>query len=85
MGRPNPSRVAKFSGANADREMLIFRVQLTTSRIDNLTRLIHALAICVTIIYICDHICVPTHTYIPRYFQHAHFIPIVSVRKRGAY
>ena len=25
------------------------------------------------------------HTYIQRYFQHAHFIPIVGVGKRGAY
>ena len=33
---------------NADREISIFPVQLTTSRIGNLTRLIHTLAICVT-------------------------------------
>ena len=45
----NPSRETKFSGANADREILIFLVQLTTCRIGNLTRLIHTLAICVTI------------------------------------
>ena len=31
----------KFSGANADREMCIFSVQLITSRIGNLTQLIH--------------------------------------------
>ena len=37
---------------NADREILIFPVQLTTSRIGNLTRLIHTLAVCLT-----------THTY----------------------
>ena len=43
------SRETKSSGANADREIFIFRVQLTTSRIGNLTRLIHTLAICVTI------------------------------------
>ena len=36
----------KFSGANADRGIFIFPVQLTTSRIGNLTRLIHTLAIC---------------------------------------
>ena len=48
-GRPNPSRETKFSGANADREMSIFPVQLTTSRIGNLTRLIHTLAMCVTV------------------------------------
>ena len=35
----------KFLGANADREILIFPVQLTTSRIGNLTWLIHTLAI----------------------------------------
>ena len=33
----------KFSGASADRGIFIFPVQLTTSRIDNLTRLIHTL------------------------------------------
>ena len=54
MGLPNPSREIKFSGANADREIVIFPVQLTTSRIGNLTRLILTLATCVTI-----------HTYMP--------------------
>ena len=49
MELPNPSRKTKFSGASADRETFIFPVQLTTSRIGNLTRLIHTLAICVTI------------------------------------
>ena len=45
----NPSREAKFSGANGDREISIFfPVQLITSRIGNLTRVIHTLAICVT-------------------------------------
>ena len=39
----------KFSGTNADREIFIFAVQLTTCRTGNLTRLIHTLAICVTI------------------------------------
>ena len=34
---PNPSRETKFSGANADTEIFIFPVQLTTSRIGNLT------------------------------------------------
>ena len=47
---PNPSRDTKLSGANADREILFFPIQPTTSRIGNLlTRLIHTLAICVTI------------------------------------
>ena len=48
-GLPNPPRETKFSGANADREISNFSVQLTTHRIGNLTRLIHTLAICVTI------------------------------------
>ena len=39
-GLPNPSRETKFSGANADREIFIFPVHLTTCRIGNLTRLI---------------------------------------------
>ena len=46
---PNPSREIKFSGANGDRDIFPFPVQLTTRRIGNLTRLIHNLAICVTI------------------------------------
>ena len=66
MGRLNPSRETKFSGTHGDRGILIFPVQLTTSRIGNLTRLIH------TLLY-------------RRYFQHAHFIPIVGVGKRGEY
>ena len=37
----NPSRETKFSDENnGDREMSIFLLQLTTSRIGNLTRLI---------------------------------------------
>ena len=47
MGLQNPSRETKCSGVNADREIIIFPVQLTTSRIGNLTWLIHTLAICV--------------------------------------
>ena len=46
MGLPNPSRETKFSGANADREILFFPVQLNTSRIRKLARLILTLAIC---------------------------------------
>ena len=45
-GLPNTSREIKFSGANGDREEFMFLVQLTTSRIGNLTRLIPTLAIC---------------------------------------
>ena len=48
-GLPKPSRETKVSGTNADRGISIFPVQLTTSRIGNLTRLIHTLALCVTI------------------------------------
>ena len=36
-GLPNPSRETKFSGAKGDRETFIISVQLTTSRIGNLT------------------------------------------------
>ena len=43
MGRPNPSRETIFSVANGDREILILPVQLTTSSIGNLTRLIYTL------------------------------------------
>ena len=46
---PKLSRETKFSGGNADREIFIFPVQLTTSRSGNLTWLINTLAICVTI------------------------------------
>ena len=41
-----PSRETKFSGTYGDRGIFIFSVQLTTSRVGNLTRLIHTLAIC---------------------------------------
>ena len=37
---PKPSRETKFPGVNGDREISVFPVQLTTSRIGNLTRLI---------------------------------------------
>ena len=43
MGRLNPSRETKFSGTHGDRGILIFPVQLTTSRIGNLTQSIHTL------------------------------------------
>ena len=49
-GRPNPSCETKFSGANGHREILIFPVQLTTTRIGNLTRLIHTLLNVMTIL-----------------------------------
>ena len=59
-GLPNPSRETKFSGANADREKNFFAVQLTTSRIGNLTRLILPLTYGMAI-----HI----HTYYDQYIQ----------------
>ena len=49
MGRLDPSRETKFSGANGDREELIFLVELTTSRIGHLTRLIYTLLQVMTI------------------------------------
>ena len=52
MGLPNPSRETKFAGANGDREKNIFPVQLTTSRIGNLTLLILTLATCDDLRYI---------------------------------
>ena len=41
MGRLNPSRVTTLSGAYGVREISILPVQLTSSRIGNLTRSIH--------------------------------------------
>ena len=55
-GTTKPSRETKFSGANVDREIFIFPVQLTKSSIGNLTRVIHTLAICADYTYI--------HTYV---------------------
>ena len=37
----NPSRETKYSGSCGEREIIIFPDQLTTSRMSNLTRLIH--------------------------------------------
>ena len=53
---PNPSREAKFSGANGDREMFIFPVQLTSSRIGNHTGLIHTLLKVLTIHILCTYL-----------------------------
>ena len=58
MGLPNSSRETKFSGANGDSEKHIFPVQPTTSRIGNLTRLIHTLAMYDTV---CDDHTVQVH------------------------
>ena len=60
-GTAEPPRDTKFSGTNGDREILFFRVQLTTSRIGNLTRSLHTLLYVMTIYtYIYTYI----HTYI---------------------
>ena len=47
-GRDCRTRLEKtrFSGANGDRELFIFPVQLTTIKIGNLTRLVLTLVIC---------------------------------------
>ena len=37
------------------REIFVSPVQLTTRRIGNLTRLIHTLATCIALDYVCDH------------------------------
>ena len=50
LARPNSQ-----AGANAAREIFIFTVQLTTSRIGNLTRLIHALAIYMCVCVFSSH------------------------------
>ena len=47
-GTAEPVSRDQFSDANGDREIPIFFVQLTTSRIGNLTRLIHT-----TLLYFC--------------------------------
>ena len=48
-GTADPSHEIKFSGVNGDREVLTFPVQLTTSKIGNLTRLILLLLYVMTI------------------------------------
>ena len=73
-GLPKPCRESKFSGANGDRGKIIFPVQLTTSRIGNLTRLIFTLPTFVYVMTILQYI----HISPP---IHAHHIPIVGVGK----
>ena len=48
-GTAEPSRETKFSGTHGDRGIFIFPVQLTTSRIGDLTRLIRTLLYVMTI------------------------------------
>ena len=61
-GTAEPSRETKFSGTHGDRGVFIFSVQLTTSRIGGLTRLIHTLLYVITI-----------HTYIHTYSSPRHY------------
>ena len=66
---------------NADREIFTFPVQLTTSRVGSLTRLIHTFAICVTICYthimktgkILKVLEIVTYTFYvsPKYYQYS--------------
>ena len=42
-GLPNLFRETEFSGANGNREIPIFHVRMSTSRIGNLTQLTHTL------------------------------------------
>ena len=51
--RPFGGGLYTGTGANGDREIFICPVQLTTSRIGNLTRLIHTLAIRM---YVCMYV-----------------------------
>ena len=61
--RLNASRETKFSGTFGDRGIFFSPGQLTTSRIDNLARLIHTL-----LHYICDD-----HAYIYTYYIDSSF------------
>ena len=56
---------SKFSGTHGDREIFIFPVQLITSRIGNLTRLIHTLLYVMTI---------HTYTHTMYYYRAMHMI-----------
>ena len=68
MGLPNSSRETKFSGANVDSKQCIFSVQLADREQDWQP--------CPVVMAIHINIAL-------QYFQHAHFIPIVGVAKRG--
>ena len=61
---PNNLRNVTIIHANADRNIFIFPLQLTTCRIGNLTQLIDTFAICATIYTY-------KHTYIHTYIQDA--------------
>ena len=77
-GTAEPVSRDQFSGATWDGKNM-FHVQLTTNeqKKGNFTRLAHTLLFSeVVILLVLIGL---------RYFQHAHFIPIVGVGKRGAY
>ena len=59
-GTADPVSRGQISGTHGDRGIFIFTVQLTASRIGNLTRLIHTLLYVMTI-----------HTYIYTYINYA--------------
>ena len=58
MGRLHKYRETKFSDTYGDRGIFIFPVQLTTSRIGNLTHLIHTLLYVITIHTYIFHKCI---------------------------
>ena len=63
-GTAEPVSRDRFSGANGDKETFIFLVQLTKSRIGNLSRSIHTLLCVMTISIPGDKFCVPMWKYI---------------------
>ncbi|CAM9323914.1 unnamed protein product, partial [Ascophyllum nodosum] len=68
-GTAEPARETKFSGANGHREMLIFAVQLTTSRIDNLAWLIHTLLHVMTMHTYILHLCMVSNHSLSKFFR----------------
>ena len=75
MGRRTPSGKTKFSDANEDREIFISPVQLTTSRIGNLTRLIY------TLLYVTIHTHIHTMFITPPLAWW--FLPQVEINETG--
>ena len=61
-GTAEPLSQDQYPGANGDREIFIFPVQLTTSRIGNLTRLILIIATCDDYAYIHTFFGLATNT-----------------------
>ena len=58
------TRTNNSSGTNGDREIFIILVQLTTSKMGNLTRLVHTLLYVMTIQYIHTYIHIYIHIYV---------------------